>query len=535
MIYRNFVKYCLSNGGILIPLAFNSQQMDGTGLCNPSIIKIGDKIKVIIRNVNFMLWKNEIENKFTDACGPLCYITEDSDTRLKTINFIGDLTANGVENVVKIDTSKCDVEPQWDFIGHEDGRLINWDNKIYMSGVRRDSNPTGKGRMELSELDPETFAEISRIRIESPRSEEEYCEKNWMPILDMPYHYIKWCNPLEIAKVNPEDGTSNVVCRVEYNQSVENLNFNEMDIRGSSQVITIGEYRMAIVHRCELWSNEKKQKSQARYVENFIVWDKDWNIIKISKPFNFGDFDVEFTTGLMYDNGNYYIPFALQDNMAFVLCVGEKTVNDFIFKDNFTNSNYDLSGNKLFDFFNNTKDSYVCKELADVYFSNNLYAPAMVLYQRAAMYNTFFRLEECYQAMYMTGLCMEKAGNRKYHLIKIWSSMIDLLPYRSEGYYLLGRHYLNEGQLAEGYLFATIAKRMNNFGDLGEFSNINKFDMDILYIQALYGSERYLECEGYIDKLITTNREAIPNNRLEEIVRLQMAINQAKSNKKRIL
>ena len=59
--------------------------------------------------------------------------------------------------------------------------------------------------------------------------------------------------------------------------------------------------------------------------------------------------------------------------------------------------------------------------------------------------------------------------------------------------------------------------------------------MDILYIQALYGSERYLECEGYIDKLITTNRETIPNNRLEEIIRLQMVINQAKSNKKRIL
>lgn len=535
MIYRNFVKYCLSNGGIIIPLAFHSDDMDGTGLCNPSILRIGDKIKVIIRNVNFMLWKNEIEDKFTDVYGPLCYITEDKDVRLKTINFIGDLSNNGVENVVKIDTSKCDTEPKWDFIGHEDGRLVNWDNKIYITGVRRDSNDIGKGRMELSELDPETFAEISRVRIESPRSEEEYCEKNWMPILDMPYHYIRWCNPLEIVKVDPVTGQSEIVVKKEYNQSTENLNFNEMSIRGSSQVITIGDYRMAIVHRCELWSNEKKQKSQARYINNFIVWDKEWNIVKVSKPFNFGDFDVEFTVGLMYEDGKYYIPFALQDNIAFVLCVGEKTVNDFIFKDYFDNSNYALSGNKLLHFFDNTKDSYACKNLADVYFNNNLYAPAMVLYQRAAMYNTFFRLEECYQAMYMTGHCMELAGDRRRHLVKIWTSMIDLLPYRSEAYYLLGRYYLDAGLLPEAYMFTTMAKRMNNFGDLGEFSNINKFDMDILYIQALYGSERYLECDKYIDKLITTNREAIPNNRLEEIIRLQMVINQAKSNKKRIL
>lgn len=535
MIFKNFVKYCLTNGGSIIPLAFVSNEQIGTGLCNPSILKIEDKIKVIIRNVNYILSENELEDRFTDAYGPINYVTPESDNHLRTRNFICDLQENAIDNVVKINTSKFDSEPQWDFIGTDDVRLVEWENKIYVTGVRRDDNPTGIGRMELSELDKETFQEISRLKIESPYGEKEYCEKNWMPILDMPYHYVRWCNPLEIVKVDPVTGESKIVIKREYNQSIENLNYNEMGIRGSSQVISVGDYRMAIVHRCELWLNEKKQKSHARYTENFIVWDKDWNIVKISKPFNFGDFDIEFTVGLMYEDGKYYIPFALQDNIAFVMCVGKKTVEDFIFNDYFECGNYEMTGSDIFNFFQDTKNSYNCRELGDLYYKNNMYVPAMVLYHRAAMYNTFFRPEDCYQSMYMVSECLKNVGDRETHLMKVWGSMIEVLPYRSEAYYLISRYYLDRVLMDEANIFMNIARRLNNFGDLGEFSNINKFDMDILYIQALYGSEKYLECEKYLDKLITTNRETMPNNRLEEIIRLQMAIQEAKRNKERVL
>jgi len=46
--------------------------------------------------------------------------------------------------------------------------------------------------MELSEIEitDTEVKEISRLRIEAP-DVNSYCEKNWMPILDMPYHYIK--------------------------------------------------------------------------------------------------------------------------------------------------------------------------------------------------------------------------------------------------------------------------------------------------------------------------------------------------------
>lgn len=535
MVCDNFIKYSLSNGGILIPLVFDTGNSDVVGLCNPSIFKTSSGIKIIIRGVNYMLWKSEVESRFTSKYGPLCYITPDNDNHLRTWNFICDFNNDSIGEPHIINTNNFDSEPLWDFVGLEDARLVEWDNKLYVTGVRRDTTENGVGRMELCEIDRVDYKEISRLRIDSPYGEDIYCEKNWMPIVDMPYHYVRWCNPLEIVKINPLDGTSEIVIKKEYNQSIENLNYNETEIRGSSQIVNVGDYRVAIVHRCEMWVNEKGEKSQSKYVENFIVWDNEWNIVKISKPFNFGSFDIEFTNGLLYDNGYYYIPFALQDNMSYVLKIDDTTVNNFIFRDYFKCSDYILNGNELIEFFNDTKDSYQCKNLGDIYYKNKQFSAAMVLYQRAVTYNTFKTHEECYQAMYMTGKCLDDTVDRMEHLPTVWCNMINLLPYRSEGYYFMAWYYLLNGSIAEAYTFIQMTRKTNNFGYLGEFSNITKYDVEILYIQILYGTEHYLECETYIDKLIKDEREKIPNDRLEEIINLLLILQNNKNNKKRML
>ena len=59
--------------------------------------------------------------------------------------------------------------------------------------------------MELCEIQyiDGQYKEVSRDRINPP--EFTHLEKNWMPILDMPFHFVRWCNPLEIIKVNPNN------------------------------------------------------------------------------------------------------------------------------------------------------------------------------------------------------------------------------------------------------------------------------------------------------------------------------------------
>ena len=61
--------------------------------------------------------------------------------------------------------------------------------------------------MELSELDisPDRVKEVSRFRIPAPAPDTSYCEKNWMPIVDKPFHYVKWSNPTEVVRVDTSE------------------------------------------------------------------------------------------------------------------------------------------------------------------------------------------------------------------------------------------------------------------------------------------------------------------------------------------
>ena len=110
---------------------------------------------------------------------------------------------------------ELDVESKWTFAGLEDGRLVNWNDKVYITGVRRDTTDNGQGRMELSELKKISShpTEISRVRIEHPTDPNSYCEKNWMPILDMPYHFLRHADPVELVKVNCKDKSCKVIIK----------------------------------------------------------------------------------------------------------------------------------------------------------------------------------------------------------------------------------------------------------------------------------------------------------------------------------
>ena len=65
--------------------------------------------------------------------------------------------------------------------------------------------------MELCKLDvrPDGVYEATRERIEvDPHT---HLEKNWMPVMDMPFHFIRWCDPLEIMEVNHWDKSKQTV------------------------------------------------------------------------------------------------------------------------------------------------------------------------------------------------------------------------------------------------------------------------------------------------------------------------------------
>lgn len=526
-MYRNFVKYCLANNAFIQPLAFDAKLAGHTGICNPSALLDTDgRVKMVLRNVNYAMFKNEDEAFINDAYGPLCYITPDSYNRLATRNFI--MTADG--NVTEVNTKALDKEPQWDFVGLEDARIVRWNGKLYLTGVRRDVDDKGTGRMELSELDENTFVEVRRVRIEAPKGfEDSYCEKNWMPILDMPFHYVRWCDPLQIVKVDPETGTSEIVIEKEPKIGCEGT-------RGSSQVIPVGCNRMAIVHDCQLWLNEKGEKTQSKYTERFIVWDMYWNVVQVSEPFNFADFEIEFTNGLAYVDGKFCIPFALQDNLSFMLVVGKDTVNRFIYeKHNDESIEYNPGDDILLNFFNNTKNSYACSDMGDWYYESEQYAAAMVLYYRAAQYNTNNNLNLRYKNLYMTGMSIARMGDRDIHEANIWCRLIDMCPYRSEGYIAMSRFCYFRDRMFEAYMYAAEAIRRNCYRDMGKFSDINEASGFLDYIKAKYTTERYTECKRELEKYLDANKGRMNDKEINSYVLAMYDIENNEKNKTRIL
>jgi len=322
----NFVKYAVHNGGTLKPLIIPSELTNGTGLFNPSVYVYNDQILVNIRHCQYTLYHSET-NKYEHQWGPLLYLNPDGDNTLTTTNYFCLLDSNlEMFEFYKVDTSGLDKKPLWEFVGLEDARIVVWDSKLYLTGVRRDIDTIGTGRMELSqlEMDGNVIKEVARYRIPTPDGDNGYCEKNWMPVLDKPFHYVKWTNPTQVVKC---DITSDkVTCDSIFLGEKEELNY---DLRGGSQVISYKDGYLALNHITYLYRSNAGRKN-ATYRHQFTYWDKSWNVIKRSSIFDFMGAKIEFACGLHKYNDSYLITFGFQDNSSYILKVPEHVLEEFV-------------------------------------------------------------------------------------------------------------------------------------------------------------------------------------------------------------
>lgn len=323
---RNICKKVLRDGGTIVPLLIPSGDTMGTGLMNPSILHDNGELLVNLRHVNYVLYHSEESQLFQNRWGPLAYLNPETDIKLKTINWLCKLDKKTLQVVkhMKVDTNLLDIEPKWDFHGLEDARLVRWNGKLYLSGVRRDVKDDGQGRIELSEIQMKKneVTEVSRFRIPAI-NEDSYCEKNWMPIVDLPYHYIKWTNPTELVVCDPDKKTSNSLFT---SKQIFDL---EGDLRGGSQVVRFRDKRIALVHEVRLFRNKLEQKD-AKYFHRFVMWDDNWNVVNISSPFSFLTAEIEFSCGMTFLGGDLLITFGFQDNAAYLLRIPEEKVLNYV-------------------------------------------------------------------------------------------------------------------------------------------------------------------------------------------------------------
>ena len=324
-MYDNFARFVLERGGEVKPMLIMAEESPGTGYMNPSIMNLNGTLIGIIRHTNYTFYHSE-RKLFHHPFGPLTYLHPENDQKLRTWNYYVELTSDlDIQRCVKIDTSQFPEAEQWEFVGLEDARIIHWENQIYTTGVRRDLKPTGEGRMELCPIQVTSHGvvETGRCRIQPPNDPDSYCEKNWMPVTNQPFTYVKWANPTEVVKVNPVTGES-----VSVVQKDKVIPVNR-DIRGGSQVIPYGDGYIALTHEVDLFKSETGRKD-AVYKHRFIVWDSDWNMIKYTPDFSIMAGVVEFAVGMCEHNGDYLITYGFQDNAAYVMRIPAPALEEFL-------------------------------------------------------------------------------------------------------------------------------------------------------------------------------------------------------------
>lgn len=324
---KNIVQSALKSGGTLTPIIVPSNLTNGTGIFNPSIYNDNGNLLMNIRHCQVTIYHSE-KNKFEHQWGPLTYLNPENDITLTTTNYFTTVNPQTlmVDKIWKVDFSKFDAPPLWEFRGLEDCRVVRWDNKLYVCGVRRDTTTNGQGRMELSEVQfqGEALVEVSRFRIPAPPDDSSYCEKNWMPVTDMPYHFVKWSNPTQVVKVDVDKKT----CETVHLDMSKYVQF-PYDFRGGSQVIPIGPYRMCISHVVNLFWSEQGRKN-ATYRHCFIIWDKEWNVVKYGEPFTFMNNEIEFCAGMTRSGNDLLITFGVRDNAAYLLKAPLSFIEEFL-------------------------------------------------------------------------------------------------------------------------------------------------------------------------------------------------------------
>lgn len=465
---KNLSKLSLLNGGEIINLSIPHENCVGFALTNPTILNDNNgNILCNIRNVQYSLYHCEKEQKYQNQWGVLSYLHPEDDMTLTTKNALSyNLIASSYSSTLSqsfnyIDTSKLDVPPLWEFVGLEDGRLVKWDGRLFLCGVRRDTTTNGEGRMELSEIDNDG-KEIARYRIEPPTF--SYCEKNWMPIVDKPFHFVKWTNPTEVVKVNLDTLTSESVNLV-YSQ-VDNV---YRDLRGGSQVIKYGEYYLAITHEVDLWHNEKNNKD-GHYYHRFVLWDENWKIVKTSEEFKFINAWIEFCCGLTQVEDELWITFGYQDTTAFLLKIkidffekfmlGSMTEQDIL--DNHQVTTSENNHNNLNKFVLDEENAFNNFTLGCDFFKTQHYPSALSFFLRSAEHSNDNDLT--YESLLMVAQCLTKLGRRRESEKTAYLNAVAFNPKRHEAYYYLCKYY------GEDYFIAFAMANMS----LSNYSKANK-------------------------------------------------------------
>ena len=259
--------------------------------CNPSIAMDGDRVRVVVRTVNYRLLPT----------GSIWIKGSAPDT----VNWLVNLDAATLERqeAIQIDDVVVRSAPMAEN-GLEDMRLFAWRGGWWglASGYcsRNDANT-----MILAPVSPVMDQKVVLL---SPTGEKK--EKNWViAVVGSELFLIHWLSPMSVYKYVGSQMLEPVF--------MGDARAELMGWSGSSQAVSYNGKLLACIHRR---IGEKCGRDPVRYVHRLVEIDPEtWEIGRISPVFVFEGDQVEFNSGLSVTSESVLFSYGVQDCAAVVL------------------------------------------------------------------------------------------------------------------------------------------------------------------------------------------------------------------------
>lgn len=288
--------FILKNGGQIKMVDLPSlPETTNRGVCNPSIIKHGDKVLLSMRSVDYA-YITYAYNTLSDNkvfCYP--YFTNKAPVHFHSRNIISELNPSTL-TVSNYHPFLTQTTGTFRYNGYEDIRLNSCEDKLYASSTYIIADD--RTVIRVAELDDETY---------DIKSYNDYfvnaVEKNWMPVMGDYTKYI-YAAPDNLIRVENGKG--------------EWIKQGGDHYRGSSQVVPYGEGYICLVHSTD-YVAQINGMTLYQYKHKLLYYNSQFKLVKESDWFTFLGYAIEFTCGLYVEGDEVYLPFSIYDSCTFIL------------------------------------------------------------------------------------------------------------------------------------------------------------------------------------------------------------------------
>ena len=313
-----FSEWALKNEGTLFPLTFSTGIVKNRSIFNPSITISRDGMGTIVfRSTNYRYLRPVGNFTSLTSTGAIQYLHVKKQTVSNSFFLVQhDFSSISSKSVVNININRISLPilpkfAKYNFESLEDLRICAQEDKLVLLGnLSISGNRRRPIYIEIGEFSRGCeLIPLSNIRLVDYPSMMKI-EKNWVPIEGDLSKVVRW--PLSAKSAGMQRAIINILN--EEISSIQQIQ-EHPNLFGGSPFIKYENGFLAVVHIRELGN----RKNNHKYLHKFMYYNRNFELLKSSKPFNFLGFETEFCSGISIYREKIYISFSCNDSLNFVL------------------------------------------------------------------------------------------------------------------------------------------------------------------------------------------------------------------------